>query len=243
VFLSAVLTQRAGAQTGTACQGGDVLVSADLQRIEAVFAAEQRRARAWWYGWLAYAVVEGVVGGVAYARAQKRLEKDLWLVTWVGSAALAVELLAFPMVSAYAGTRLKRMPRATPAQRCRAQQKAVQLLNRAADTETEGTSLLSHLLGAAWALGTTGYLIGRNYHFEEALGSPHNRHVLAASALELGWTVAVTELAIWTQPMDAARARTARDNRARANRPAIDDGGLRLSVRVGWRQSVIALRF
>src|SRR5262249_38332539 len=152
---------------------------------------------------IGYAGIEGAVGWWRYAESHNQLNRDLWLVTGVGSVVFLGELLIFPMVPAYASRRLARLPRSTTAERLRPLEKGERLLRRSAEIEAGGTNALAHILGAMWAVGTSSYLMARNLHDNESLGSQHNRAVLQATAIELVWTVGITELAIFTQPRRA----------------------------------------
>jgi hypothetical protein len=184
----------------------DAEVSARLGYIEQHFQDEKLPASLWWGGWLAYSVAEGVVGAVYYARSHDRLNRDLWLLTWIGAAVSVGELLIFPMIPAYASHRMRGYPRNTPEERCAALERSVDLLHRSSDLEIEGTNLWAHLLGAAWTVGTIGYLIGRNYDFDQPASSHHNRVTLLESGIDLIWTVAVIEGAIWSQPRKSIHA-------------------------------------
>lgn len=113
-------------------------VAARIAHIDAVLRAERPASIAWTAGWLAYSAAEGGYAVYAFRHARARFARDVWGVTWAGSAALALEL--------------------------------------------------AHNLGP---------------HTPPA----RRRRVVRDSLLDLVWTVAVTELAIWTQPTGVLRAR------------------------------------
>jgi hypothetical protein len=162
-------------------------------------------ASLWWGGWMSYAAAEASYGWARYARAGDRLDKDVWLVTGLGSSLWLAQMLIFPMNAAYAPLRLCRSPTRTPEQRRRALARAERLLERAARSEREGLHWSEHLLDLAWAFGSAGYIYARNHE---------DPRVLRETGLELGLTILLSEAAILSTPRralcdwDRYRART-----------------------------------
>jgi hypothetical protein len=179
--------------------------------VERHFAEARPRAQAWFGAWLAYALAEGGAGVAGFSMAKSRLNRDLWGVSMLGSAAFVAELALYVPVAVYAERRLTRMPRATAWDERERRKEAERLCVQAADLEIEGTNLSAHLLGVGWAAGTSAYLVGHNYRLRASESA--RRQVLVESGLELLWTLAVTELAIWTQPMDFAKREPSRQSR------------------------------
>jgi hypothetical protein len=98
---------------------------------------------------------------------------------------------------------VRRLPHGTAEERRASLPKAERELERAAESEREGTSLTEHLLDGAWTLGSTAYIFGRSYRSGD---SAHERHrVLKVSAIELVLSEAVTEAAILSTPRKAIR--------------------------------------
>jgi hypothetical protein len=156
-------------------------------------------AVAWWGGWLSYATGEGAVGWTKFARATDRLERDLWLVTGVGAALWVAQLAAFSMPAAYAPLRVRRQPRATAAQRRLALAASERLLHDAAQAERGALHWSEHVLDLAWAVGSAAYVLGRSY------GHVPTDRLLAATGVDLGVTVLLSEAAILSTPRQAIR--------------------------------------
>jgi hypothetical protein len=238
-------SRSAAQDTSEPCDCDDAYVTTRLQRIEQAFVQEQLHARLWWYGWMSYTLVEGAVGVLKYVRSESnRFDRDLWAVSWVGSYAFAMELAIFPLVPVYARPRLARMPRNTPQERRQALAYAEKLMARSAAIEHEGRSWTAHLAIGVWSAGTTAFLIGRNYEFGVPATTPHNRHVLYATSLELAFTVAVAELVIWTQPIASVRhAAELGPSLCGREKKTATRGKSQLSVAAGMNQALLKLSF
>jgi hypothetical protein len=180
-------------------------------------------ASAWWGGWLSYAVAESAFGWVKYARTSDRLDRDLWLVTGLGSSLWVAQMLIFPMKAAYAPLRMSRLSRATAEERRSALVEAEKLLRTAAKSERESLHWSEHVLDLAWAVGTAAYVFGRSYAHE-----PHAR-VYKEVGLDLGLTVLLTEAAILSTPRQAIRDLAA--YQAHVCGPAVSHGSVKRSRR------------
>ncbi|HEY6877484.1 MAG TPA: hypothetical protein VI299_05665 [Polyangiales bacterium] len=153
-------------------------------------------ASLWWAGWMSYAAAEASYGWVRYARTTDRLDRDVWLVTGLGSSLWLAQLLIFPLSGAYAPLRMQRLPQATPEQRREALPRAERLLERAARDEREAVHWGEHVLDLAWAFGSAAYIYGRNHT---------HPHVWRTTGIELGLTILLTEAAILSTPRRAIR--------------------------------------
>ncbi|MFT3926845.1 MAG: hypothetical protein QM778_30145 [Myxococcales bacterium] len=244
-----LVVSSAAAETAQAPALDDAQVRARLLWIEGAFARERLHAQIWWYGWFAAAAVDTTVSAVYYARANTRLERDVWLTSWIGGVLWIGQLSIFPMVPAFASRRISRMPRRTPEERARALAKAEHLLKRAAEDEEEGRSVVEHLLDGAWALSTGIYIFLRNYDFGEG-GTHHNRQVWLQASLEVVWNLAVTEIAIWTQPTQSVDNYRERPWAMQPTNgpgsfapPSVASAQRRLSLRVGIDRVTARLTF
>ncbi|MDB4990015.1 MAG: hypothetical protein JWN04_5193, partial [Myxococcaceae bacterium] len=105
--------------------------------------------------------------------------------------------------SAYAVRSVRRLPRDTPEQRRDSLKKAEHVLERAADSEREGTGWTEHVLDTAWTVGSTAYIFGRSWRAGQ---SRHVHHrILKVSAIELVLSELVTEANILSTPRKAIR--------------------------------------
>jgi len=248
-LLTLLVASSAAAETPDLLSLDDDEVRARLLWIEEAFIRERLHAQLWWYGWFAAAAVDTTVSAVYYARANGRLERDVWLTSWIGGVLWIGQLSIFPMVPAYASRRIARMPRGTPEERAKALAKAERLLERAAEDELEGRGVVEHLLDGAWALSTGLYIFFRNYDFGEG-GTHHNRQVWLQASLEVVWNLAVAELAIWTQPTRSVKNYRERPWATHDVRgpgsfdpPSMASAYRRVSLRVGIDQMTVRLTF
>jgi len=192
----------------------DAEVTARLDWIEQRLDRGRWGGIAWWGGWMAYAAAEGAFGWVKYADTRDRLDRDTWLVTGVGSTLWVVQMLLFPMSSAYAPRRMRKLARATAGERRASLPKAERILRDAADSEHESLHWSEHLLDNAWALGTAAYIFGRSY------GRGENARVWKETGIELGLTVLLTEGAILSTPRQAIRDVETYEKRPCVSEPA-----------------------
>jgi hypothetical protein len=189
-------------------------------------------ASAWWGGWLAYAAAESAFGWAKYAHTGDRLDRDLWLVTGLGSSLWVAQMLVFPMKAAYAPLRVRRLARATAEERRSALGKAEQLLRSAAESERESLHWSEHALDLAWAVGSAAYVFGRSYTHE-----PHAR-VYKEVGLDLGLTVLLTEAAILSTPRQAIRDLALYESRACGEGPPATTGSRPRGEQSAWHAQV-----
>ncbi|HVZ33950.1 MAG TPA: hypothetical protein VG963_16095, partial [Polyangiaceae bacterium] len=177
----------------------DQEVGERLSWIERRLRAGAPYAMAWWGGWLGFATGEAVYSWLRFADTRDRLDRDVWLVSGVGSILWVGQLLLFPMRAAYAPLRMRRLPRGTPAERRASLAKAEELLASAAKAERESLHWSEHVLDMAWAVGSSAYILGRNWRHE-----PHAR-VLKVTGVEFILTVLLSEAPILSTPRKAMR--------------------------------------
>ncbi|MDB4971795.1 MAG: hypothetical protein JWN48_136 [Myxococcaceae bacterium] len=156
-------------------------------------------AASWWAGWLSYASAEASYGWLRYGASRDRLDRDLWLVTGLGSSLWVGQLLVFPMSPAYASLRMEGLATTSASERRRALVRAERLLRDAARTEQAGRHWSEHVLDLGWALGSAAYIFGRSY------GREPSARVVRETGLELGLTILLSEAAILTTPRQALR--------------------------------------
>jgi hypothetical protein len=201
-LLGSLVTNRAHAEPDAPRCGqrlDDAQVEVRLAWLDARLGRGVGGAVAWWAGWLSYATGEGAVGWTKFAQATDRLERDLWLVTGLGAGLWVAQLSLFPLPAAYAPLRMRRLPRSTAAQRRAALAASERLLSEAARAERGALHWSEHVLDLAWAVGSAAYVFGHNY------GRGPTERLLAATGIELGATVLLSEASILSTPRQAIR--------------------------------------
>ena len=153
--------------------------------------AGKRRARMWWYSWIAImgaAVIGQVVVGTL---AEEEVDRVSNYIGAVGAGLVVGQLLVFPHTPAYAPQRFRRHPNATEADRRRKLAYGIELLERGAQQQQKGRS--SFLVQAGPLLWSGIVIPTMQIRYGDWLTTA--RMVLG------GWTL--THLRIWTQPMFA----------------------------------------
>lgn len=161
-----LLPRRALAQDAYSCI--DRLSDHDVQRrlmfVEASLESGKRRARIWWYGWTTFAVgaTAATWGLYGLSRDDPREVRDSALVGALGSSLMLAQLVAFPLVPAFAPQRLARLPERTPEQRREKLRVATRYLERSAVRERRLRGVVAHLGGPLFALGTGTFIAVRH---------------------------------------------------------------------------------
>lgn len=177
----------------------DSQVEHRLRWIETRFERGKRKARAWYYGWLSFAVVAGAFSWTRFALADRDdgLTRDSQFLSGLGSVALTATMSGMSMTSAFAPQILRRMPRDTPEQRRAALVRATGLLRLSARRQRPATRLVSHIAPGIWASVTGTYLLTR-YREED-------KDLIVPVGIAYAFPLIVAEARIWTQPTRAMR--------------------------------------
>jgi hypothetical protein len=195
------LPLRAAAQDPARCidRLSDAQIEHRLRWIETRFERGKKRARAWYWGWLSFAVAAGAFSWTRFALADRDdgLTRDSQFLSGLGSVALTATMSGMSMTSAFAPQRLRRMPRDTPEQRRAALVEATRLLRLSARRQRPATRLVSHIAPGIWASITGTYLLTR--YREE------NTDLILPVTIAYVMPLVVAEARIWTQPTRAMR--------------------------------------
>jgi hypothetical protein len=177
----------------------DTQIEHRLRWIETRFERGKRRARAWYWGWLSFAVVAGAFSWTRFALADRDdgLTRDSQWLSGLGSVALVATMSGMSMTSAFAPQRLRRLPRDTPEQRRTALVEATRLLRLSARRQRPATRLISHIAPGIWASITGTYLLTR--YREE------NTDLIVPVGIAYAFPLIVAEARIQTQPTRAMR--------------------------------------
>lgn len=201
VLLLEALAPRASAQDPMRCidRLNDAQIAHRLRFIETRFERGKRSARAWYYGWLSFAVVAAGFSWTRFALADRSdgLTRDSQFLSGLGAVALVGQMSGMSMTPAFAPQRLARMPRDTPEERREALVEATRLLRLSAKRQRPATRLISHIAPGIWASITGTYLL-RRYREEDT-------DLIMPVGIAYAFPLIVAEARIWSQPTRAMR--------------------------------------
>lgn len=176
----------------------DEQVVGQLAFMRESFAKQRRPAIMWWTIWTGFNAFNTVFAAWQQTESDTRLARDSWLVSWIGAGAFVLQVSALPMTGMYGTLRMSRWAEDTASARRVKLKKEYKLLARAAWIEDTNSNLTAHILGFAYAVGSTGYVWARNTH------APTQRLTIALS-LQFVTSVVFAEMTLWTVPRKARR--------------------------------------
>jgi hypothetical protein len=172
---------------------------AELLRFAEDSAKSQRLGAALWQGgWSAFNVGNVTAGAIKLATVDDRIQRDVWMMTTIGAGGFLVGAALFPLPGLYAYRRLARITPHSLAQRREKLQRALALLEAAAEGEERNSNWMAHLGGIFYGVASAGYIVLHNLR-----GDPHD--VWLAAGLQLGSTVLGAQATLWTVPRRARR--------------------------------------
>ncbi len=185
--------QRVAAQAPAECldELSDAEVRARNEWLDDHFQAGKRRARAWWFSWIAIMSAISIGQFVLGSQAEEEVDRVSNFIGGSGAALLVGQLLVFPHTPAFAPQRFRRHAEATEADRRRKLEYGMELLERGATQQQNGrTGWLVHTGPLLWSSVIIPTMQVR-----------YGDWLTTARMVLGGWTF--THLRIWSQPMFA----------------------------------------
>jgi hypothetical protein len=168
---------------------------ADNSEARLIFLTDRLRAgegaaRAWYWTWTAIYGVATIGQAIGFFTSQDLRGQVNWAVGAATTLLGTVLMLVTDFPAEYAARELSRMPVTTPEQRKAKLKRAEELMEKAAEAETDGRAWFIHLGGAVVSLAG-GLILWLAYGF------------LVDGIINTVAGIAVSEIQIWTQPTRA----------------------------------------